>query len=279
MSLVIKIYSMVALTVRESVARKTFITFFAISTLIHLFFLFVLDVDMLDGTMALVKLGGQEISGNQGFNLTDMIVKIQGMIAFSVFSGGLILSVFTTAGLIPSMLEKGNVELLLSKPLSRWQLFLCRFLGATLIMAFNVAYFVIGVWLILGIQTGIWYLPAFYIIPMVIITFALVFASMSLVGVLSRSPGVTIMVTFLVLFLSLILQHHDKIYGLLSSSFYYYLIAGTYHALPKTSELVQITQALVAGQPVGNWAPLWSSCIAGGITLLAALGVFYKKDY
>ncbi len=279
MKTIIKLWAVVALTFRESIARKTFVTFFGISSLVHIFLLFAIDFDMVDASLALVKIWGKDVSVPSGFDARGMVAKILSGVTFVVFSGGIILSIFTTAGLVPTMLEKGNIELLLSKPLSRLQLFIARYVGALLIMAFNVAYLVCGVWLLLGVKTGIWYTAALYIIPMVVLAFALIYAPMALIGVLSRSTGVTVMIAFAIVFLSPLLQHTDKIYGILSSKIYYYLLNGIYHILPKTSEIGQITQTLVADKSVEAWAPFWTSCIAGMLTLTAATAVFYKKDY
>ena len=72
------------------------------------------------------------------------------------------LSVFASAGLIPSVLEPGRIELLLSKPVSRTHILLGRYLGNILVISSNVVFLVLGVWTILGIKSGIWS-PAFLI--------------------------------------------------------------------------------------------------------------------
>ncbi len=274
-----KIWALIALTFRESLARKTFVTFFIISTLVHLFFIFVIDFDVIDAGLALVRIGGKDVGVPSGLDTQGLVTKIQSGMSFAVFSVGIILSIFTTAGLIPTMLEKRNVGLLLSKPLRRSQIFLSRFMGALLIMAFNVTYLIAGTLLILGLKTGIWYVPALYIIPMVVMAFACIYAPMALVGVLTGSSGATVMVAFVIVFLSPLLQHTDKIYSLLSSKVYYYLLDALYQALPKISEIGQITQSLVVGEAVQSWAPFWTSTLAAAVFLATAVSFFSRKDY
>jgi len=279
MSSLSRITAMVSLTLRESVARKTFITFVSISTLVHIFMLFVLNFDMLDAGMAMVKIMGQEVGGTRGIDLKTVVLMIQKGITIAVFTGGIILSIFATAGLVPQMLEKGYIDLLLSKPLYRWQLFLSRFIGAILIIACNVAYLIGGTWLILGAKTGIWHFQSLLVIPMVVLAFAMLFASMSLIGVLSRSASVTVMISFSLIFLSPLLQHHDMIYSLLTSKVYYFILEGVYHLLPKVSEISQITEALVSGKPVESWSAVWTSALSSLAILAGATFIFQRKDY
>ncbi len=274
-----KIWALIRLTFRESFAKKTFITFLGLSSLVHLFFLFALNVDVLDAGLAMVEILGQDISNSESVDVEKMIVGIQSVIATVVFAGGIFLSIFSTASLVPTMLERGHIDLLISKPLSRTQLFLGRYVGGLSIMAFNVIYLIGGSWLILSAKTGIWYFPYLYSIPMVVVAFAIVYALMVLVGVVTRSTGVTVMVAYSVLFFSPFWEQKNTIYALLSSKVYYYALEGIYHALPKTFELGQINQALVMGKVVDSWMPVWTSSITGCVLLTIAVVIFNRKDF
>ena len=66
------------------------------------------------------------------------------------------LSVFASSGLIPSVLEPGRIELILSKPVSRTHILLGRFIGNVAVVALNTTYLVLGVWIIFGLKTKIW---------------------------------------------------------------------------------------------------------------------------
>jgi len=272
----VKFLSIIIFTFRESFAKKTFITFFGLSTILHLFFIFALNVDVIDGAMAMINVMGQDVDET---NIRKILITVQSAIAGVAFAGGIFLSIFATASFIPSMLESGHIELLISKPLHRYQILLGKYLGAQLNIAFNVIYLIVGTWLIMSLKTGIWYFQYLYTIPMVIATFAIVYALMVLVGVLSRSPGVTIMVAFSVFFLSQFLMVKDQIYAFLNSKFYYYLLEGFYHGLPKISELGEMNITLVLGKPIESWMPLWTSAISGAVMLSIATYIFSKKDF
>lgn len=272
----VKFLSIIKYTFRESFAKKTFITFFGLSTILHLFFIFALNVDIIDGAMAMINVMGQDVEKT---DIRKVLVTVQSAIAGVAFAGGIFLSIFATANFIPSMLEKGHIELLISKPLHRYQLLLGKYLGAQANIAFNVVYLIIGSWLIMSLKTGIWYFQYLYTIPMVIATFAIVYALMVLVGVLSRSPGVTIMVAFSVFFLSQFLMAKDQIYAFLNNKFYDYLLEGFYHGLPKIAELGEMNITLVLGNPIESWMPLWTSAISGAAMLSIATYIFAKKDF
>ena len=274
-----KIGAIIALTFRESLARKTFIAFFALSTMLHLFFIFAVNVDMVQGARAMVSIFGKDVEGGGKIDIEELIIGIESAIAGAGFVGGLFLSIFATASLVPTMLEKGNIELLISKPLSRPLIFSARFLGALSIMVFNVTYLIAGNWLILCIKTNFWYGPYLYSIPMVVAAFATMYALLALMGVTTRSAGFSIMVAFAVLLLSPALVQKDKIYALLSSKIYYYILEGLYNALPKTFELAQINQALVMGRPVESWMALWTSILSALVMLSASIFIFSKKDF
>ena len=272
----IKIYALIKFTFRESFAKKTFITFFSLSTILHLFFIFALNVDAVDGAMAMVRIMGQNLDQN---DLMKVIITIQSAIAGVAFAGGIFLSIFSTASFIPSLLEKGHIELIISKPLSRIQILLAKYIGAQANIAFNIIYLISGSWLILSLKTGTWHFPYLYSIPMIIVTFAIIYSLMVLVGVISRSSGVTVMVAFITFFASQFLATKDQIYALLNNKVYYYLLECLYHIVPKISKLGEINIALVMNKPIDSWMPLLTSCISGAIMLAIATVIFTKKDY
>jgi ABC-type transport system involved in multi-copper enzyme maturation permease subunit len=279
MKTLLKIWAIVAYTFRESFAKKTFMAFFLLSSILHLFFIFAVNIDLVDGALAMVDILGNTVDRGRKIDIEKMIIDVESGIAVVVYSGGIFLSIFATANLVPNMLEKGSVDLLVSKPLSRPLIFIGRYLGALAIMIFNVSYLVLGSWLILSVKTGFWYAPYLYSIPVVVVAFAIIYALVSLIGVTTRSTGVSIMVAYAVLFFSPFLIQKDRIYALLSSKVYYYVLEGLYHVLPKTFEMGEINRDLVLGRSVGEWSAVWTSSLAGGLMLLFATFIFSKKDF
>ncbi|MDB4371446.1 ABC transporter permease [Mariniblastus sp.] len=68
-----------------------------------------------------------------------------------VLSIGLLIAIIVTANLIPETFEPGSLNLLLSKPISRWGLYVAKFVGGCAFIAICAAYLFFGLWLWLGI--------------------------------------------------------------------------------------------------------------------------------
>jgi len=66
-------------TFREAFSKFTFITFFCLSTLLTLFFLFALNLDIVDGALAAAKIFGESVGGlgSQGIGVADFLAGIE----------------------------------------------------------------------------------------------------------------------------------------------------------------------------------------------------------
>ncbi len=116
----------------------------------------------------------------------------------------MLISTIMVASFLPNMLNKGTVDLLLVKPIHRTTLFLYKFLGGLLFMVLNTLVIIVGVYLALGLQTGLWTHALLLCIPIFTLQFAIFYSVMALAAVLTRSAVVSIfmaMVTWGLLFL------------------------------------------------------------------------------
>lgn len=270
-------FAIIELTFREAFARKIFMAFLGISTLVCLLFIFALNLDIVDGFQASVSFFGQK--SGQLAQVADILHTLESIIAIGLFTGGLFLSLFATSNLIPGILQPGTIDLLISKPLSRAQILLGRYLGAVAIVAFNIFYLVLFSWLILSIKTGLWNFGFLASSLLIIATFAVFYGLMTLLALISRSGAFALMGTYFVLFFSPVLLQREQIYALLSHKFYGLILDGLYYFLPKSPELGKITSDLVLGAPVESWMPLWSSLIFGNFMLGISLFIFKKKNF
>lgn len=272
-----KFLSVVQLTFRESLAKKTFIAFLIISTIINLLFLLALNLDIVDGMQSSITIFGEQT--DQIINLEQIIYGVEGFIAIMLFTVGLFMALFATSGLIPTLLQPGFIDLFISKPISRLEILAGRYLGAIAIVAFNIFYLVIGTWLIMSIKTGIWNVGFLLGGALIVLTFAILFALMTLLGIVSKSGPLSLMITYLLLFFSPLLKQRDHIYALLSSKIYGQIIDGLYYVLPKTSELGAITQKLTRGLEVNSWMPLWTSVAFGILIFSLSAYTFQRKNF
>jgi ABC-2 type transport system permease protein len=264
-------------TFREAIARKIFVGLFALATLLILFLLFVMRIDLVEGALVTVSLFGMQGRGTQ-----DASRLIQGV--FSAVSGflytvGMFLAVFASAGLIPSVLEPGRIELILSKPVSRVHILLGRYLGNVLIVLFIVSYLVIGVWLILSIKTGIWQTGFLWTIFFTVSLFSVLLALVVLTGVLWESTALSTMIVVAVMIMSPILAQEKNAVKLLSSEWSRNVWKALYYTLPKIYDSAVLTINAARMKPIDNWWALWTSALFGIAALGAALWVFEKRDY
>jgi ABC-type transport system involved in multi-copper enzyme maturation permease subunit len=115
----------------------------------------------------------------------------------------MLLSTVITAFFIPNMLRKGAIDLLLAKPIHRSVLLIYKFIGGLSFMFLNTAFVVVGMWLVLGLRSGLWAPNFLLIIFILTFEFAIFYAVSALFGVLTRSPIVSILaacLTWVVLF-------------------------------------------------------------------------------
>jgi hypothetical protein len=126
------------------------------------------------------------------------VYTIEDFIVCGIGAGvAMFLSTFITASFIPSMLRKGTIDLLLSKPIYRPLLLVYKYIGGLSFMFLNTVVIVVGVWVMLGLRSGLW-APGF-LLSIVILTyeFAIFYAVSTLFGVLTRSSIVSILMSCL----------------------------------------------------------------------------------
>jgi len=114
-----------------------------------------------------------------------------------VLSIGLLIAIIVTANMIPETFEPGSLNLLLSKPISRWGLYVSKFAGGCVFIALCATYLFVGLWIWFGLALGIWDRAMLLSIPLYIIVFAIYFSVSSLVGLVWRSPIVSVILTLI----------------------------------------------------------------------------------
>jgi ABC-type transport system involved in multi-copper enzyme maturation permease subunit len=109
----------------------------------------------------------------------------------------LLISVILTAFFIPNMLRKGTIDLLLVKPIRRTALLAYKYVGGLTFIFLNTTVAVGGVWLVIGLRSGIWSTGFLLTILLITFFFAILYSVSTLMGVLTQSPIVAILVTCL----------------------------------------------------------------------------------
>jgi ABC-type transport system involved in multi-copper enzyme maturation permease subunit len=273
---------------REAAARWVLVAYFALSTVFVLIFAAAVNLDVVDGALAGVRLFGKELHGGAiGVDLDKLVLGFESGFAAVLYLVGTFLAIFSTAHLVPRLQEKGTVDLYLSRPVGRVPLLLSRYVGGLLLAAANVYYLMGAIWVVVGVKTGVWN-PRFLTGGTVILfTIAILLGFAFLVGAATSSTAVSIMCTYAVFFASSVLAAHEKIEAALSSEWSVSLVKGLYWTLPKTAALGQSVVLLASdGMTFARRQPFpdplvtfGTSALFGALCLAAAAGIFSRKDF
>lgn len=264
-------------TFREAMARWLFWGLFGISTLLIIFFLFILKIDAVEGAVSLM--GFVQLNKAPIGDVTKVVKGAYGFISAFLFTFGTFLSIFASAGLVPSVLEPGRIELLLSKPISRIELFLGRYLGNVLLVSCNIVYLIVSIWIILGLKTGIWDIHFLFAIFTTIFIFSVLLAVVFLIGVTFESAALAVMATVALIIISVILAGRTPMMRLLSSEWSRELWQALYWIFPKVFEVGNITFQLIQGKQIESYAPLWSSALFAIAILFLSIRIFQRRDF
>lgn len=261
-------------TFREALAKKTIIAFFSIATLLLIIALF----GFILGKQAI--LNPQSVQGVIIPPPREIIEGIQVIVARLVYGPAILFSIFATASIIPGTLEKGSIDLLLSKPVSRLEILFGKFSGGILIVLFNVTYYIFGMWLIMSFTFGYWNVAFLASIFSIMLAFIVLFAFVVFIGVTTRSSALAIIITFLLFMVIVpILTSREQIFTMLiHNETVQGIITFIYYILPKTDELANTSNLLISHKPI-EWMPIWSSGLFGAAMFGGSVYFFRKKDF
>jgi ABC-2 type transport system permease protein len=263
-------------TLREALARKVFLFFLGLSAFAIIISAVVVNV------LSDAALQNSITVQNKELLLDQIANSIQLMIITPLITLGILLSIFSSASFVPHMLEKGNIDLLLSKPISRLQLLLGKYFGGLLVVFINIAFLVIGIWLVISIRFSIFNFAFLSIILSVTFTFAVLYSLVVLFGVITQSSVLGMMSAyFIFLILSPLLYVGRSQFGnIITSDFLKSVIDFLYYIVPKTSELIgELTVNLAVGQGIVDWQPVLTSLAFTVAAIGYAIFIFGKKDF
>ena len=299
------------LTLHELRDRKVVVGLFVVATLVWLTLALALQLDVVDGALAGVRVFGtdelseadlmesrpviDEATGEPvrdadgevvheselmfGTSLLESLVfGAQAFVAGAAYWIGILLALFATGGLVASLTEKGQVDLLLSKRLSRHQVLGGRLLGVAAVTLALMAYILGAAWLVMGIKSGVWNPRFLLAIGVVWSMFAVVYGVVTLVGVWSGSRPLSMIVTVALLFISIVLAIPELPEQIQRA--WRPLVTVPYHVLPKFPGVgAGLVPQLATGEPVASLYPFLSSLVVGAACYAAAFALFARKDF
>jgi hypothetical protein len=142
-------------------------------------------VAIFDAAAAVVAEAGGTIAGGHTIRNPEPIfgLAVQGVVHPD--------RVFRKGGAVP-----GDV-LMLSKPIGRTRLFITKFISGLLFTALQVTVFALLAFLVIGIRGGEWEWGLFVVVPLMVVFFSYLFSVQAVVGMITRSPIASVIVTLL----------------------------------------------------------------------------------
>jgi ABC-type transport system involved in multi-copper enzyme maturation permease subunit len=279
----VRFLGMVRFTIGEALRKGTLIFYFSIATCFLIFF--ALGIGHAPNDPDVITVFGSPFAhqSQPGLNVVEFILlQLHSASVFWIILFG----VFGIAGLIPRMLEKGTIDLFLSKPLSRTELLMARALGAVSGIALNLIYFFVGIWFIFGIKVGVWQWGFLSSVIYVVYAFACFFSVVSLAGLITRSAGFSIMIAFAFALISWILEIRERGLYLLSDNLIYHRILDAFYYLtPQLNAMLENSSRVIGKNPfIANPAeftfmPFLYSFFSTSLLYGLSAWYFSRRDY
>jgi ABC-type transport system involved in multi-copper enzyme maturation permease subunit len=184
------------------------------------------------------------------------------------------------------MQDKGTVDLYLARPVSRTRLLLSRYLAGLLLAGMNILYLIGAIWLIVMWKTGVVH-PRFFLAGAIILfVVATLMAFAFLIGVITSSTAVSIMMTYGIALFAIPLSFHEQIAAAVSKEWQARLVDTLYWILPKVIELGGAVIAYVGGDKVPQRfaeilspTPFLTTAAFGVASLVLSCWVFNRKEF
>jgi len=268
---------------RESWARRTSIALAIIVLVLLLLFAFGVGVREVEGQPQMITIS------LFGVKLEELVIP-KGTFANVIEMGalgllnpwGIFLGLFITIGLFSSMLAKGRIDLLLSKPIARWELYLARYSGGLLLVFATTMLFCLGVWGLLWLKTGIADLGLIWAGLVVVFLFAVFYSFAALMTLFTEGTGLALVATLVIWGLAEFTYFRDALRAF--SPTLGSIADVIYYVLPKTNDLELITTRLIGAEEMLSEIsslgfPIWTSALFGVAMLAIGLHLFSRKDY
>ncbi len=110
---------------------------------------------------------------------------------------GIIIALVATAGIFPTLMERGAIDVVLAKPISRPMIFLGKYLGSMVFVALQATIFILLTFLVVGLRWHCWLWAYLGCIPLIVLLFSYVYAFSALFGVLTRSAMAALLLAML----------------------------------------------------------------------------------
>ncbi len=182
---------------RASIDRKIFWVLVVV-TLLIVASMFCIGFE--NGRMS-IMFGLWQADGDAGSVLgeidPDMLVAMVVWFFLNAILGwvGIAMMIVATASVFPTMMERGAIDVLLSKPIGRVRLFLYKYVSSMMFVFLQATLFVVLTFLVMGIRWGMWQPGYLLAVPLLVLLFSYIFCVSVLAGIKTGSTAAAILIS------------------------------------------------------------------------------------
>lgn len=275
-----KLLTLILATFRELLSKATLYVLLGISTIMLIGTFLSLSAEKSDEG-SILKVFGNPVSSAPvpSDQLETIVFGMQMGLAKGLFFGIMLFGVFATAGIIPDTMEKGTVDLYLSKPIARWELLLGKFLGAVAVMSATILFFIGGLWLVFGMKVGVWNIQLLLSAITLSFMFACIFSLVLLLGVIFRNTAIPIIGIFLYLMVvDNVLENRKAIFAFTENAIVHGALDTLYYIFPQISGMQKQLTNQIMHQPM-EWKPFVQALLSSMTIFGCGAWLMRRKDF
>jgi ABC-type transport system involved in multi-copper enzyme maturation permease subunit len=267
-------------TFREAIAKKTLVGFMILSAILILITFLIFQNEVVQsGMKESHEVGAADMAA--GLMNTTVLDVTWSIISVNFFIFTMCLGVFSTASFITSLMEKGTIDLLLSKPVHRWQYLMGRYIGALAVMLIEIAFFVLGMWVVISLSVGKWNMNFPFSIIHMMLGFAGLYSVVVFVSVLSRSSLLAIIATIGLAFISMLAtvgRWLSDNFTVSEKTVWGYLGDGIYYLFPQVTDMGFNMSYAILGKDI-QWTSIGLITVLTALYLSLSVYFFNKKEF
>jgi ABC-type transport system involved in multi-copper enzyme maturation permease subunit len=214
--------------------------------------------------------------------LEEMVKGEMGAFAGPITLATIFFGIFIMAGIVPSLMEKGTIDLLLSKPISRPTILFGRALGGFLAIGVNLLLFLLAIYALYGMASGVW-IFSFIIFGFAIPMFALlvIYSAIVLLNVITEGSVLPMIIAYIHLMVlgNVLYSREEILYGFIESKAIRSIIDGLYYILPQTGDLFETVPLGIYSGSIDSAAPFIQGIIFAAVMYSLAIWRFQRKDF
>jgi len=191
------------------------------------------------------------------------------------------LPLLAVAGLLASSLQKGWIELLISKPMPRVTILSTAYLTGLILWLLSVGLMVSSLAATFRFMLHVPAVPLLKAFAVLTLFFAIELAFLVMVAMARPNVMIATAATFAMTFIASLMGVRALLARYFNSRWLERALDGLYYILPKVSELGSLARRF-ADTPearITDWMPLWSSALFGAACLIAAGWLLERKDF